>query len=113
MTLAERCHKIAFINAGRLIAVDTPANLKNKVIEGILVELDLPQAIQKINSIESLSYVNECSIHGAVLHVLLDSKDNIQMLQEFTGVMPQIIEPSLEDVFLALSKRRKEGGRVV
>lgn len=64
MDEAERCYHIAFISEGSLIANDTPDNLKNNVIKGCLVELDLPGAMERIKEIESLPYVKECSIHG-------------------------------------------------
>jgi len=109
MDEAERCHKIAFISAGRLIAVDTPDNLKNNTLQGYLVELTLPDAMERLSSIEALPYVKDCNIHGAFLHVLLEKDKNLADLAAFTGVEPRAIIPSLEDVFITLSKRQKEG----
>lgn len=111
MDEAERCHKIAFISAGRLMAVDTPGNLKKKTLQGCLVALDLPDALERLNSIEVLPYVRDCNIHGPLLHVLLESRENIAELAAFCGVQPKEIMPSLEDVFVALSKRQREGER--
>lgn len=103
MDEAEYCDKIAFISSGRLMAVDSPDNLKRNIIEGCLVELDLPGAMERLVSIEQLSYVKECSVHGTLLHVLLKSEAHLASLEEFTGVSPKPITPSLEDVFIALS----------
>lgn len=111
MDEAERCHQIAFISAGRLMAMDTPDNLKKKVLQGFLVELDLPQAMEKMAGLESLPYVKECSLHGALLHVLLENEDKTRELAQATGYEPQPIIPSLEDVFLALAKRERAGER--
>lgn len=111
MDEAEYCDKIAFISAGRLMAVDTPDNLKKTVIGGHLVELELPGAINRIKDIESLPYVKECTVHGPVLHVLLEDESRVPALGKFTGVRPRSITPSLEDVFIALARRKtgKEG----
>ena len=109
MDEAERCHKIAFISAGKLIAVDTPDNLKRNALEGFLVELELPSAMDKIKDIESLPYVKECSIHGPLLHVLLKEERNLYDLQRTLGVKPRPIIPSLEDVFISFVKGSKEG----
>jgi len=106
MDEAERCTRLAFISQGHLIAFDTPRNLKYSTIQGHLVELEIPEAIERISSIESLPYVKECNLHGPLLHVLLQSKDYIGELGRFTGAEPREITPSLEDVFITLAKNR-------
>ncbi|MGE5418034.1 MAG: ABC transporter ATP-binding protein [Acidobacteriota bacterium] len=107
MDEAERCNRIAFISAGRLIAFDTPDNLKTGSLDGCLVELELDNGIERMSEIEAQPYVRECSIHGPLLHVLLDSPDNIEALHVLTGVDPSPIIPSLEDVFIALAKKNR------
>ncbi|MCL6635061.1 MAG: ABC transporter ATP-binding protein [Peptococcaceae bacterium] len=107
MDEAERCHRIAFISEGRLIADDTPDNLKNKVIEGCLVELELPGAMDRVEEIERLPYVKECSIHGPLLHVLLESESRLEELGRHTGGRTKVIKPSLEDVFISLARRKR------
>ena len=107
MDEAERCYNIAFISEGMLIAKDTPDNLKNNVIKGCLVEVDLPGALQRTGDLEKLPYVKECSIHGPLLHVLLESERDLDALNRFTGVAATIIRPSLEDVFISLAKKAK------
>ncbi|KJS22302.1 MAG: ABC transporter [Clostridiaceae bacterium BRH_c20a] len=109
MDEAERCHKIAFISAGRLMAVNTPDYLKRNTLEGFLVELAIPQAMEKISAFENLPYVKDCTIHGPLLHVLLDDEKHIGALRDFSGVEPRPIVPSLEDVFIALAKRQRAG----
>ncbi|KAF1083911.1 putative ABC transporter ATP-binding protein YbhF [Sporotomaculum syntrophicum] len=105
MDEAEYCNKIAFISSGRLMAVDTPDNLKQNVLAGCLVELDLPNAMDQLENIEQLPYVKECSVHGLLLHVLLEDESNLGLLEEYTGVPAKPITPSLEDVFIALANK--------
>jgi len=109
MDEAEYCDNIAFISAGRLMAVDTPDNLKRSVIEGCLVEAELPDAIDWIDKIEELPYVKECSVHGPVLHVLLEHEQNIAPLAEFTQVQIKPVTPSLDDVFITLARKTRNG----
>lgn len=108
MDEAERCDKIAFFNQGKLMAMDTPDNLKSDVLEGVLLELDLPDPMGRMAAIQALPYVRECSLHGLLLHVLVDQDSDMEKLQLFTGVAPQAITPSLEDVFIALARKREE-----
>jgi len=107
MDEAERCYHIAFISEGRLIANDTPDNLKNNIIRGCLVELDLPSAMDRVEELEKLPYVKEVSIHGPLLHVLLESEDRVAELNRHTGARAKKIKPSLEDVFITLARQKK------
>jgi ABC-2 type transport system ATP-binding protein len=109
MDEAERCQKIAFISAGKLIAVDTPENLKQNTLDGFLVELDIPDAISQIGTFVGLPYVRDCTIHGPLLHVLLEEEKYLEDLRAFSGTEPKPIVPSLEDVFIALAKRQRAG----
>ncbi|NLX90145.1 MAG: ABC transporter ATP-binding protein [Firmicutes bacterium] len=109
MDEAERCHKIAFISAGKLMAVNSPDYLKRKTLQGFLVELTIPRAMEKISVLEKLPYVKECSMHGLSLHILLTDEKHVQDLHEFSGVEPRPIVPSLEDVFMALAARQRAG----
>ncbi len=104
MDEAERCNRIAFISGGRLMATDTPDNLKKNIIRGYLVELAVPDALEQVGRIEALPYVSECNIHGPLLHVLLEHESNAADLRTVTGVEPKMITPSLEDVFVTLAK---------
>lgn len=109
MDEAERCNKIAFISSGQLLTVDTPENLKRNAIQGYLVELDIPDALERTDELEALSYVKDCSIHGPLLHVLLENAKYEEEISKYTGVRVRPINPSLEDVFVNLSKSRRAG----
>lgn len=104
MDEAERCNRIAFISSGRLLAVDTPDNLKKTVVKGYLVEIELPDAMERISDLELLPYVAECNLHGSLLHVLLKSEKDMFFLKDFIGVEPRPVTPSLEDVFITLAR---------
>ncbi len=107
MDEAERCYRIAFISEGSLIADDTPENLKNEVIKGVLAEVVHPDGLFMIDDLEKLPYVKECSNHGPALHVLLESPGAVKALTDYTGVEAKIIRPSLEDVFVYLAKKHR------
>ena len=107
MDEAERCGRIAFFSGGRLLALDTPDTLKATSLDGFLVELELPDAMARVAGIESQPYVRECSLHGAMLHVILKEPSDLAALRAFTGVEPRPITPSLEDVFIALARKSR------
>jgi len=109
MDEAERCDRIAFMSEGRLLAMDTPDNLKRNIIHGQMVELELPRPMEHIKAIESLPYVRDCSMYGSFIHVLLTQEADLIDLQTFTGVNPRPIMPTLEDVFVTLAKKKEIG----
>jgi ABC-2 type transport system ATP-binding protein len=111
MDEAERCHRLAFISGGKLMALDSPDHLKKTAIQGYMAELELPGGIQRIKEIEALPYVRECTIHGAMLHVLVDTRESLGQLEQNLKAAARIIAPSLEDVFVALSRKQRTENR--
>lgn len=112
MDEAERCTRIAFLSEGKLLALDTPGRLKENVLNGCLVELEVPDPVERMRELEQLECVKECSLHGRLLHVLLVGEEYLGMFSRFTGGRVNRITPSLDDVFVALARRRRreEGG---
>lgn len=109
MDEAERCSHIAFIDQGRLIAHDTPDYLKANVIKDLLVELTVANPMDKVDKIEQLPYVRECSIHGSLLHVYLPTADLLAKLEHDTSGNAKVITPTLEDVFITLAREKGKG----
>ena len=107
MEEAERCHQIAFFSRGKLLALASPDELKKTTLEGILLELILPDPLGVIDNLSKLPYVKSCSVHGASLHVLAEDESCIQQLAAYIGVQPKVITPTLDDVFIALAKRQE------
>jgi len=105
MDEAERCHRIAFMSQGKLLALDRPDDLKAKVIQGILTELELPSPMSWLPRLEAQPWVKDASMHGSLLHVLLPDESALQPLMAMTGQEPRRIIPSLEDVFINLAKK--------
>lgn len=112
MDEAERCTRIAFLSGGKLLALDTPGRLKENILNGCLVELEVSDPVERMRDVEALEYVRECSLHGRLLHVLLAGEEYPDRLARFAGGRVARITPSLDDVFVALARRqcRKDGG---
>lgn len=107
MDEAERCDRIAFMSRGRLLAMDTPDNLKAGIIQGCLLELHVPNPMEQMDLLIKLPMVMECSIHGSMLHVLVQDVNTMPALEAAAGGKAIIITPTLEDVFLALVKDKE------
>ena len=116
---AERCHRVALMDHGRLIACDTPAALR-RLLPGQLVELRGPDLGALTPMARELPGVTEAQPFGDTLHLrLTDSGADPATLQGtlasrgFTRLSVRPIAPSLEDVFVTLLRDRGPAGPAV
>jgi ABC-2 type transport system ATP-binding protein len=122
MEEAEYCHRLALISGGRLVAVDTPAGLKAR-LDTPLLQVSVGDAPAAVEAVRGVPGVRDASMFGRRLHVAVDDAERgaravTEALRaagvELHGIAP--VEPSLEDVFVALVQRQearvaKPGGR--
>lgn len=117
MEEAEYCHRLALMNRGRLIALDTPARLRQEMREPILeVQVDdTPRAVEVLRGTPGII---EAAMFGRSLHVAVQDVEaataRIPTSLEAGGIALESlrqIAPSLEDVFVA--RLRAEGGAPV
>lgn len=103
MDEAEHCDEIGFIFEGRLIASDTPSRLK-RAIPGRLLQIRTSDPMELMAEIERLRLpVLDAYAHGASVHLRVDES----ALPEFTAYQGQLIQPSLEDVFVHYVKEKR------
>ena len=108
MEEAEYCHRLALMNRGRIIALDRPAVLR-AAMPAPLIEIatdDSPKAVEALQGAEG---VIEVGLFGRAVHVtVLDleaARAALPVLLGSRGIVVhglQVVEPSLEDVFVAL-----------
>jgi len=104
---AERANRVGFMNQGRLIQVDTPAGLKRSLPEATyrLTSKDhrtTRDALQRQHGVLTVQPM------GADLHLFLDpALTSPEKLLSVTPFEYQKIQPSLEDVFIALVRRQE------
>lgn len=117
MEESEYCDRLALMNRGRLVALDTPAVLRGGFGTPIL-GVDVENAPAAVRVLGSLPGVLDVTMFGRRLHVVLEDavrgKAAIEAELARAGIgwrRIQPIEPSLEDVFTALVRR--EGGAVL
>jgi len=102
---AERANRVGFMHHGRLIRCDTPAALKRGLEEDVYL-VQAPDMRKAIATLEKQPGVLTAQPSGADLHVFLDRKiTSPEKLREVAGLDFRKIEPSLEDIFIALVSR--------
>jgi drug efflux transport system ATP-binding protein len=116
MEEAEYCNRLALMNRGRIIAMDTPPRLRAKMRQPIL-ELRSDKIPKAVEALQGQPGIIEAAMFGRTIHVTVQdvhhTRASIPALFKSSGITIESIEeitPSLEDVFVFLV--RAEGGAV-
>ncbi|HVA54682.1 MAG TPA: ABC transporter ATP-binding protein [Gammaproteobacteria bacterium] len=108
MDEAERCHRLAILDRGRLVAEGTPNQLMHD-IKALVVEVETADPQAAIHRLRAQPFVKSVAQLGTHLHVLVaqDMRDPVkgvrQALGEASGTPQRIkrVPANLEDVFVA------------
>ncbi len=113
MEEAERlCDRVAIVNQGRIVALDTPANLVRQLDASVRVVFE-PLTPVDISILEALPTVTQVEangrgivIHGRDEQVLVDVVQALTAQRiRFTNLRTE--QPTLEDVFLSIANNGK------
>ena len=112
MDEAEHCNRIGLMYGGKLVALDTPAALKHSTISGDVLEIEGTPQEQARDLAAAQPGVREVAPHGARLHAIVDDAgvraptlDAALRAGGIADLRIEPIDPSLEDVFVALVSR--------
>jgi len=105
---AERCTRVALIHEGRVLALDTPAALRQR-LPGRMLEIIVPGRAPAVDVVRALPGVADAQLFGERLHVRLDEASDgaIERFRTALRGTPLAAAPvrpvpaSLEDVFIA------------
>jgi ABC-2 type transport system ATP-binding protein len=110
---AERlCDRVAIVDHGRVIALGTPQELKNRSGDKTRIEVQLTQP-ESVETLRALDGVTECrDLNGGyALHTQRPPQAIVSLVKHLEAqgnelVSLNIATPSLEDVFIELTGRR-------
>jgi ABC-2 type transport system ATP-binding protein len=111
MDEAERCHRVALMHAGKLLALDSVPELKRVFPRGTIVEVSCGHPAQAMAKLELLPGVREVALFGNGLHVVLSEPAVASTLERSLvasgceDATVRAISPSLEDVFIRVIAR--------
>ncbi len=107
----ELCHRIAIINKGKIISLDTPENFKVLVQEYQAIDLSVENGLLK-NEIEKLNYINKVQEVNGGYHIIVDDIHNsiceiIDYVRTNNLKIKKLItyQPKLEEAFLKIIER--------
>ncbi len=113
MDEAELCQRVGFISQGRLVALDTPARLKETQMRGQVLEINSPFPDLVLRSLKAAQQsrhipIDEVALYGAQVHAVVpdaqEYQTTLQRLLDSENVPVTSIEwiaPTLEDVFIS------------
>ena len=112
MDEASRCHRVGFMKDGRIIAEDTPTNLRSRLNNRILELRGSPIHVLRHEAHKDVD-VEDVQAFGDRLHIRVGenkAQDVLGRLKSEIGSAGghvdelRIVPPVLEDVFIALSE---------
>jgi len=117
MDEAERCSHVAYISYSKLIADGTPEALK--ALPDVnppgtrRVEITAPEVTRALRMVREMDFIRSATIFGQSIHALVDDRfdvDDLKAQLAQSGIIVSEIrplQPSLEDVFVALTYKHK------
>ncbi len=107
MEEAENCGRIAIIDHGKIIALDTPTRLK-QMVHGEIIHLVTSDNSRAIQEIEKLFHITAREENGGLS---LDAEKSEELIPKLIRTLPMqtlsvsLKKPTLNDVFLKLTGR--------
>jgi daunorubicin resistance ABC transporter ATP-binding subunit len=102
------CERVAIIDHGKLIAVDTPEHLK-QTYGGSVIEVETIPPVKDTAALQALAGVNDVVQEGTHLKITIQGTNNI-VAQVITLLSQEVVikdiairEPNLDEIFLLLT----------
>ncbi|HSL88427.1 MAG TPA: ABC transporter ATP-binding protein, partial [Ignavibacteriaceae bacterium] len=109
MDEANLCDRIALIQTGKILEIDTPQNIVNR-FDKKLFAVKSESMFNLLNDLRAYSKTESCFAFGQYHHLVLneehaDMNDLKSYLQDHTELEITQIEPNIEDRFIQLMKK--------
>jgi ABC-2 type transport system ATP-binding protein len=115
MDEVERCSEVGYLYLSKLIISGTPDALKAATLEAVrgsrFVEIESNRAPQATAWFRTQSFCTSATVFGATIHATISTELSERQIREpalaagFPFGSVRVIAPSLEDVFVILTKR--------
>lgn len=117
MEEAEYCNRLALIFRGKMVALGTPSELKQKSMRGELLLVECDPLGPAVEALQSAPMITDAAVFGNALHLVVGQAEAaIPEVKEYladhgvTVLRVEKIRPSLEDVFVSLTTEPHNGG---
>ena len=110
MDEAEYCERVGIMRDGKLLAMDTPGNLKKNILAGDVWQIAASPLQTALDVLPTLHGVLQAGLSGDQLRAIAEwdvKADHLQKALQEKGITVKSVEhaePTLEDVFLSLAR---------
>ena len=116
---AEHCHRVAIIHGGRLAALGTTGELKDRFRGRTIIEVEAASPVDAMRELDRMPEVEKTSVFGTAVHAVMHRTggDAVATVRErlagagIAGANIVPVEPYLEDVFLDVVVQHAEASR--
>ncbi|MDV6032947.1 MAG: ABC transporter ATP-binding protein/permease [Phycisphaera sp. RhM] len=120
MDEAERCSEVGYIYQSELLVLGKPEQLKQlpevNPADSRRYEIRVPAPAQHLAGLRQLPEVRDATLFGETIHLLLDQsrvpEDVLRQLGMDASAATREVPPSLEDVFVTLTRDAGKLGRI-
>ncbi|HEY1987000.1 MAG TPA: ABC transporter ATP-binding protein [Terracidiphilus sp.] len=115
MDEAERCGRVGYIYLSKLIAMGTVAELQRLPDANppgtSRIQITVANPSARLHDVRRMPGVREATIFGHSIHALADENQLNSLREQIPGSRVEVIDPSLEDVFVTLTYRTMAASR--
>ncbi|MEJ2242590.1 MAG: ATP-binding cassette domain-containing protein [Candidatus Bathyarchaeota archaeon] len=108
----QLCDRIAILNRGKIVAIDTPENLRMKSsnLKSVEVSFNKPVSFETLckmsNALEAKKMGDKIRLYTDKPHTIIEKLLEYARLEGLEIISLTTLAPTLEDVFVKLTKRR-------
>ena len=114
MDEAEYCNRLALLDRGRIVAMGTPTELKNRYMKGQLLLVECEPLGPALELLQGAPGVEDAAVFGSSIHAVTENAaEAIPAIRNFLASKQirvgrvEEIAPTLEDVFVSLTAARE------
>ena len=118
MDEAEYCNRLALIYRGRIVALGTPTELKQRSMKGELLLVEAEPLGPALEALQTAPGVLDAAVFGNALHLVVpEAAAAIPAVRRYLSerninvARLEPIRPTLEDIFVSLTTRHEDGDK--
>jgi ABC-2 type transport system ATP-binding protein len=113
MDEAEHCSRVGFMHSGRLLAFDSPHDLKRHHLQGAAWAIDVSPLLEAVEVLSQTAGIVQARLHGDQAQVIVagggwtpESLTSELAGKNLTVTGIETVEPTLEDVFTLMAHQK-------
>ena len=103
MDEASLCDRVALLQKGKILSIDTPENIIRQ-FKHKLWAIKSKEMYPLLLALRSNSFIEQCYPFGEYHHVITKNEKELSLFAQNNNAALKIVDPNIEDCFIALMK---------